>query len=933
MNSMLYINKVTMTAWLSRLLMPLLFCLLCQPTMAKDYFGYSDQRPLIVVSDWDFRPFEFTDNNGHPAGYNIEVLQMIFNRLEIPYRIVMKEWHDAAVTFASHDADLIHAMPVNYRSRSFFSTQKYVNYYTLCAARKVTTPKYHRLMDLTAETSVALKRDDYAANTIKAMDSIPFRLHYVTPKDALTGVRTGVYDYFIWGKQPLQRKAKELALDSLVFDEVDIPAGELHIIGYDKDIIDLIDDEYTRMEQAGEIQPIYNKWFRPELVHDEAKPITYAIIIILAIILFVVLVLGGIIYLRIRAAVSRNTELHNMMTQALGMGDFYVLEYDIKTKLIRNAYGTLLPPEGIEEQEFLSRFRDDEATDFIEHLTQMELGNVDEWTLRKHWNTGTADHPVWREFEGSAILEHEKGEPRYVFHAFKDITREVQEKTRNQELTIIYKKVFETNLIAMSFYDAEGRLLDTNQKMRQLLHITPETEAYFREGNLFDDDFTKGFVEKGSRNTIHMCGRVTYPAFGIDLYIESRVRPVFDDMGRHAFYVVSTRDVTAERDLYMKQREHDRQLKAANDQIARYEQQLRYLLEESKMYVFRYDVVTRIITFTQTLRQSEYTETIDEYIGGLSESSRDNARQGIAENIMKGKPFFAVREFDHTPISEGHVWHSFSAIPISNDEGNTHYFGIVRDITDLMSAQQRLREETARAEDSGRLKSAFLANMTHEIRTPLNAIVGFSDILQMVDSSDERMEMIRIIRNNCDMLLRLINDILEASSMGQSLLIVPEEIDLPRVFDDICMTLAQRVQEVPFIKDNPLETYPATLDKGRLQQILTNFTTNAVKYTHEGHVKVGWRPEERDGIDGLYFYCEDTGAGIPKDKQAAVFERFVKLNDFVQGTGLGLSICKAIIDKCAGFIGVDSEGEGHGSTFWFWIPRDLHIDEEETAEA
>ena len=217
------------------------------------------------------------------------------------------------------------------------------------------------------------------------------------------------------------------------------------------------------------------------------------------------------------------------------------------------------------------------------------------------------------------------------------------------------------------------------------------------------------------------------------------------------------------------------------------------------------------------------------------------------------------------------------------------------------------------------MKAAFLANMTHEIRTPLNAIVGFSDLLPVVEEHEDRMEFIRIIRNNCDMLMRLINDILEASNVGQALAIKPEEVDFAKVFDDICQTLAQRVDEtgVQFIKDNPYDTFVATLDKGRIQQVLTNFTTNAIKYTHEGHIKVGYR--EQDG--GIYFYCEDTGAGIPKDKQNAVFERFVKLNDYVQGTGLGLSICKAIAERCNGKIGVTSEGEGHGSTFWMWIPR------------
>jgi signal transduction histidine kinase len=236
--------------------------------------------------------------------------------------------------------------------------------------------------------------------------------------------------------------------------------------------------------------------------------------------------------------------------------------------------------------------------------------------------------------------------------------------------------------------------------------------------------------------------------------------------------------------------------------------------------------------------------------------------------------------------------------------------------------------ETERAENSGKMKSAFLANMTHEIRTPLNAIVGFSDLLPLVDTAEERMEFIRIIRNNCDMLMRLINDILAASNMEQALAINPKEEDMSKVFDDICQTLSQRVQEpgVEFLKDNPYPSCITVLDKGRVQQVLTNFVTNAVKYTHEGHIKIGYRWERRitlDGAsetDGLYFYCEDTGAGIPKEKQASVFERFVKLNDFVQGTGLGLSICQAITDRSNGFIGVTSEGEGHGSTFWMWLP-------------
>jgi signal transduction histidine kinase len=354
------------------------------------------------------------------------------------------------------------------------------------------------------------------------------------------------------------------------------------------------------------------------------------------------------------------------------------------------------------------------------------------------------------------------------------------------------------------------------------------------------------------------------------------------------------------------------------------------------MYVWTFNINEKLIKFSRSLREPEFTETLETYFAGMDEKNRHDAMQVMKETVMQGKPFTAVHEFQETPVNKQHAWYSISGMPVHEKDGSVkEYFGLVRNITDLMKAQQLLRDETLRADDSGRMKSAFLANMTHEIRTPLNAIVGFSDLLQVVETSEERKEFIRIIRNNCDMLLRLINDILEASSMGQSLAIEAEAIDLSHVFDDICQTLAQRVENpnVEFQKDNPYDSCPAVLDKGRLQQLLTNFVTNAVKYTEQGHIRVGYQKSakpSKDGeiptnpkkLDGFYFYCEDTGAGIPKEKQADVFKRFVKLNDFVQGTGLGLSICQAIVEKCGGKIGVKGD-VGVGSTFWFWIPREM----------
>ena len=226
------------------------------------------------------------------------------------------------------------------------------------------------------------------------------------------------------------------------------------------------------------------------------------------------------------------------------------------------------------------------------------------------------------------------------------------------------------------------------------------------------------------------------------------------------------------------------------------------------------------------------------------------------------------------------------------------------------------------------MKSVFIANMTHEIRTPLNAIVGFSDVLPMLTNQEERQEMLRLIMDNCDMLMRLVNDIQAAASLDVKggVQITPVKIDFSKFFDEISESMAHRVQApgVEFIKENPYTTYVTTVDEAHIRQVCTNFVTNAVKYTQQGHIKLGyrkeWREENGGNREGLYIYCEDTGNGIPKESQSKVFDRFFKLNDYIQGTGLGLSICKAIADACHGFIGVDSEGENQGSTFWLWIP-------------
>ena len=215
---------------------------------ATNNFGYTEEKPLIIVCDWDFRPFEFTNAEGQPAGYNVDVLDEIFDQLNIPHKFVMQEWHVATEMFKRREADLIHAQYFLYKDAPYMSTHKYINYYNMKVARRDNTKPLNRIADLHSSDTLILKEDDYAAKALTERGKLPFTIEYHSPKDGLTGIIQGKYKYFIWGEIPLTYKIQELGLNGITLDKIDIPAGELRIIGYNKDLIDIIDDQYTRLE-------------------------------------------------------------------------------------------------------------------------------------------------------------------------------------------------------------------------------------------------------------------------------------------------------------------------------------------------------------------------------------------------------------------------------------------------------------------------------------------------------------------------------------------------------------------------------------------------------------------------------------------------------------------------------------------------------------
>ena len=320
----------------------------------------------------------------------------------------------------------------------------------------------------------------------------------------------------------------------------------------------------------------------------------------------------------------------------------------------------------------------------------------------------------------------------------------------------------------------------------------------------------------------------------------------------------------------------------------------------------------------------------------------DNVKKNLLDKITKEEVIknhdsrFITKNGNEVPII-------YSSSPLKDDEGATvGTVFIAKDITEQKRTEKELIKAKKHAEESDRLKSAFLANMSHEIRTPMNGILGFASLLKEPNlNGDEQQEYIRIIEKSGVRLLNIINDIVDISKIEAGLMEIHiKESNINEQIDFIHTFFKPEMDRkgIQFFskKSLPLKKAVIITDREKIYAILTNLVKNAIKYTDEGSIEFGYILKTESQIKVLEFFIKDTGIGIPKHRQEAIFERFIQadISDKMarQGAGLGLSISKAYVEILGGKIWVESE-EGIGSTFYFTLPYQTEPEEKKVVPA
>ena len=483
----------------------------------------------------------------------------------------------------------------------------------------------------------------------------------------------------------------------------------------------------------------------------------------------------------------------------------------------------------------------------------------------------------------------------------------------------ILRNIYKNLPAGVELYDKDGYLVDINDKELEIFGLSDKNEAL--GVNLFDNPNIPLEVKERLRAKEDVNFSINYDFSKINQYVDSRrngiinlttkVTALYDSQNRFINYLFINIDTTETNNAYTK--------------IQEFENLFLLIGDYAKVGFAHFNVLTRDgyaqDTWYRNLGEKEGTP-MPQVIGVYAHVVPED--QAVLKNfvgeVKTGKATSLRKEVRVCRENGKYTWTSINVMvrDYRPQDGIIEMLCINYDITPLKETEQKLIIARDKAEELDRLKSAFLANMSHEIRTPLNAIVGFSSLLAETDSRNERQEYIKIVQENNELLLQLISDILDLSKIEAGTFnFVYTNVDVNETCAEIIKSMSMKVSKgVELIFEEPLPECYLYTDKNRFTQVISNFINNALKFTQQGCITLGY---EQVSHQKIKFYVRDTGMGIPEEKQKSIFERFVKLNTFVQGTGLGLSICKSIVSQMGGEIGVDST-EGIGSCFWFTHP-------------
>ena len=899
---------------------------------------YSTEDPLIYTGAVDRWPYVFLDNVGEPAGYNVDLLKLMFDELGIPFVMHIKDQTQARTDLQEHRADLMLDMGVLFDS--IMPTSKtIVQLFTNSVASIKHLPVTVRTKEDLAHEKVYVYKASYVRNVMRRNGWEDNAFPFSDADAAVIKVSNEGKGVIVWNTLPLEWAIRRNHIENLKLTPISIPVGEYHFVSYDTLLLARLDSIYTLLDASGRLAPLQAKWFYPD--HKEGTGIPSWLWIFVALVALVVvgLIIYNIIYYNREFRVRQQGQEHNdRLEMVLHVSKMRVWTYDVATqsftRLSREAtfsdsknQKTFLRFSSLE---FARRFHSDDFDHLFECLRQMSDGKYEKKTIPLRIHDTQASETARDFVIDLSVLRRVNGKPTVLLGVLNDVTGEIVSQRRVHERLQRYQTVFNTAMIDMAYYDEKGDVVSMNQRVQQTFrisqenavqqHIGLETPIGGKEQSVFNGEFDPDTFER-----FHATQKL-FRADGSVMLYELQLLPVRDS-ANHLLGIYGTgRDVTESAMAYRQMHQSIKKVEQATSELTNYVVNINYVLGVGGVRMVTYSPHTHMLTIFKGLNDVQLQLTQTRCMTLVDDRSKRVAMRALD----------SMDNFTRKPL-EANIWSSLRLrpnmesepitlclqlrfIPSYNEKGEVQsYFGLCRDVSDIRATEALLEKESARAQEVETLKNSFLRNMSYEIRTPLNAVVGFAELFDLEHSLDDEAVFINEIKTNSAFLLALINDILFLSRLDARMIeIKPQPTDFAQSFEVNCHAGWGNKQKaaVRYEVDNPYSQFIVNVDETNLGRIIQQVVANSTAHTEMGYVRA--RYEYVD--DYLLIIVDDTGSGISSEVLDHIFDRFVSGSS--DGTGLGLAICKELAEQMGGRIDIRSQ-VGKGTTVWITIPCEV----------
>lgn len=569
-------------------------------------------------------------------------------------------------------------------------------------------------------------------------------------------------------------------------------------------------------------------------------------------------------------------------------------------------------------------------------------GKQDSATLRLRGAGAEGKAPQHYEVTLTISERDEQGQVKALLGVQRDITAMVTHESEVSQLLMRYHTVFNSGLSDMIYYDKDGRLSDINDKAKSTFKITEQSGKQLTALTIEDNPLFSAidFSHPKSIKTTAVLNVDELKKEGYELndavqegtyYYEASINPITNSDGEIEGIYISGRSVTEMVESVHRQQESLQRLRTVNKNIQDYIHNINYALRVSDVRLVNYypDRFTFEISSNVNETQMHLSQLRCIRLASLRFRRTVSSVLNRMDHLTR-RPIEQAIELDLHDRQGRLIWLMFNLLPVFDGKGRIErYFGMCRNITELVETERRLAVETRKAQETEELKQTFLTNMSYEIRTPLNTVVGFAELFQSDHDPADEPVFVEEIKKNSTQLLNLVNDILFLSRLDANMIESNKsETDFALFFDSLCQLGLQSANpEVKTIIENNYEHLTVNIDLDNVSKLIQRACAVAAAFTHQGTIRCKYEY----WLGELTITIEDTGIGIDAERMTNIFSRFdhAKAGEF--GTGLDLPIIQALARMMGGDIEAQSESE-KGTTARMTIPCEATLVEKKYDE-